>query len=323
MDKEDELLEGQTDDEEDLFDLSLDDLSPEDIDQEPLEKEPDEEIIELMDLVEKGEKALDTGDGEMTNLLEDDQPTEGLGDIVINKEVSREEALAQEETELDLDDISLEPDLVLGEETDSEDGISDVDIDEGDLEKILEGENDEDMGMNLDSSVVSEESLGELIDEVVLDEPVVDEESESEEAIAEEDIDEGDLEKILEEEPDEDLDMTSVSPIDSVEIPESVEEEALEEPETQMEAEDPEEKTDEEDIPQQDMVPEKEEAPAQRPVEEMIGISEEKIEAIVTRVVGDVVERVTRETMTSVAEKVISEAIDALRESLDLESDSE
>ncbi|MFC1534654.1 hypothetical protein ACFL7M_14970 [Thermodesulfobacteriota bacterium] len=62
-------------------------------------------------------------DGEMTNLLEDDQPTEGLGDIVINKEVSREEALAQEETELDLDDISLEPDLVLGEETDSEDGM--------------------------------------------------------------------------------------------------------------------------------------------------------------------------------------------------------
>ena len=49
----------------------------------------------------------------------------------------------------------------------------------------------------------------------------------------------------------------------------------------------------------------------------MIGISEEKIEAIVTRVVQDVVERVTRETVANVAEKVITEAIDALKQSLE------
>lgn len=47
-----------------------------------------------------------------------------------------------------------------------------------------------------------------------------------------------------------------------------------------------------------------------------IGISEEKLEAIVTRVVQDVVERVARETMTSVAEKVIGEAIESLKKSL-------
>ena len=52
--------------------------------------------------------------------------------------------------------------------------------------------------------------------------------------------------------------------------------------------------------------------------EEPIGISEEKIEAIITRVVQDVVEKAARETMTTVAEKLITEAIEALRESLEL-----
>jgi len=52
--------------------------------------------------------------------------------------------------------------------------------------------------------------------------------------------------------------------------------------------------------------------------EEPLGISEERIEAIITKVVSDVVERVARETMTNVAEKVIREAIDNLRNSLDL-----
>jgi hypothetical protein len=51
--------------------------------------------------------------------------------------------------------------------------------------------------------------------------------------------------------------------------------------------------------------------------EGLIGLSEEKIEAIVTSVIQDVVERVTRETMASVAEKVIREAIDALKQSLE------
>jgi len=62
-----------------------------------------------------------------------------------------------------------------------------------------------------------------------------------------------------------------------------------------------------------------EEGPGEKKAEEEpIGISEERIEAIITKVVSDVVERVTRETMTSVAEKVIREAIDDLRQSLDL-----
>lgn len=56
----------------------------------------------------------------------------------------------------------------------------------------------------------------------------------------------------------------------------------------------------------------------EEPTEGTISISEERVEAIITRVVGDVVERVARETMARVAEKVIKEAIDDLRQSLEL-----
>ena len=55
--------------------------------------------------------------------------------------------------------------------------------------------------------------------------------------------------------------------------------------------------------------------------EKSFGLSEEDIEDIVSRVVKEVVERVTRETMIEVAEKVITEAIDALKQSLESISD--
>jgi predicted transcriptional regulator len=48
-----------------------------------------------------------------------------------------------------------------------------------------------------------------------------------------------------------------------------------------------------------------------------VEISEEKIETIITRVVQDVVEKVARETFTTVAEKLIAEAIETLKESLE------
>ena len=69
-----------------------------------------------------------------------------------------------------------------------------------------------------------------------------------------------------------------------------------------------------------------EEAGEQGPVvvagtEGSMGISEERIEEIITRVVQDVVERVARETMANVAEKLITEAIDELKASLEAASD--
>jgi hypothetical protein len=56
-------------------------------------------------------------------------------------------------------------------------------------------------------------------------------------------------------------------------------------------------------------------------LEQQIGLSEERIEAIITQTVERVVEKVTRETMVTVAEKVIGEAIEALRQSLESSSD--
>lgn len=51
--------------------------------------------------------------------------------------------------------------------------------------------------------------------------------------------------------------------------------------------------------------------------EGQVEISEEKIESLITSVVQDVVEKVARETFTTVAEKLIAEAIDTLKESLE------
>jgi uncharacterized hydantoinase/oxoprolinase family protein len=44
------------------------------------------------------------------------------------------------------------------------------------------------------------------------------------------------------------------------------------------------------------------------------------MEAIITRVVENVLDRVVRETLTNVAEKVITEAIDTLRQSIESNS---
>lgn len=53
----------------------------------------------------------------------------------------------------------------------------------------------------------------------------------------------------------------------------------------------------------------------------LIGLSEDRLEAILARVVREVVEKVARETMTSIAEKVIGEAIEALRHSIESSRD--
>ena len=51
--------------------------------------------------------------------------------------------------------------------------------------------------------------------------------------------------------------------------------------------------------------------------QELSGISEERIEALITKTVRDVVEKVARETMTTVAEKLINDAIEALKQTLE------
>jgi hypothetical protein len=95
-------------------------------------------------------------------------------------------------------------------------------------------------------------------------------------------------------------------------------EESIEEPGLEMEREvTPDDLIGVPDIPAEEL-----ESEALSPTtEELIPISEERIEAIITRVVEDVVERVARETMTNVAERMITEAIAALTQSLESPQD--
>jgi hypothetical protein len=51
--------------------------------------------------------------------------------------------------------------------------------------------------------------------------------------------------------------------------------------------------------------------------QKLSGISEERIEALITKTVRDVVEKVARETMTTVAEKLINDAIEALKQTIE------
>jgi len=267
MGKDDDLLEDQTDGEDNIFDLSLDDLSPEDIDHASANEGPDEEIIELMELVEKGEKDLEESDGEITLSYEDDRPTKELGGagrsvnaLSDDREASDEE-VSLSETDMALANISLESDI-----------------------SLLEG-----------------------------DEPDM--------RASGENFAEDEIEKMLKEETEQDLNMTIQSPIGSPEALKPVGETTLKETETLIDAEPPNKTEGKKIFQRQDILRERKGDLAQPPVEEITAISQEKIEAIVKRVVEDVVERVARETMAQVAERVIREAIDALKQSLEKDSE--
>jgi hypothetical protein len=265
MGKDDDLLEDQADDEDNIFDLSLDDLSPEDIDHASANGGADSEIIELMELVEKGEKDLEESDEEITLSYEDDRPTKDLrgasrteNALSDDREESGEE-VSLSETDLALANISLESDI-----------------------SLLEG-----------------------------DEPDMGDRGEN---FAEDEID-----KMLETE--QALNMTIQSPIGSPEASKPVEETTLEETETLIEVEPPDKTEGKKIFRQKDIARERKGDLTQPLIEEMAAISEEKIEAIVKRVVEDVVEKVARETMAEVAERVIREAINALKQSLEKDSE--
>lgn len=317
MDKEDDLLEGQTDSEENLFDLSLDDLTPEDIDHEPAEEETDEDIIELMDLVEKGEKDLESGDWELAPFLEEEKPTEELKSTEAPGGSSDDaELLSQMESDLDLNDITLDSDLNIEEGAKPAEELLEEDIARGDIEKVLEEEGSQVMDMTLDGDIEPEESFEDFIETSDLEEHLIEEGAGLEEELSKEDTAEGVLDHMPE--PAEEMDMAIESPISSEESQEGLEEE----PEVQMEVEPLREEIAPDEAPAEEFISPDEEKSTEHFVDEaMVGISEEKIEAIVTRVVGDVVERVARETMADVAEKLIREAIDTLKQSLDTDSD--
>ena len=231
MKKDDNLSKDQTDEEE-IFDLSLDDLSESDINIASNNEESDEEIIELMELVEKGDKDLKSSDEEATLAYdEDDQATR---EIKADRKAPVEETPLSE-TDMVLANISLESDISL--------------LQGGEEDKAGKGE----------------------------------------------DLDEDEIEEMLEEETDQSLHETIHRPIVSSQAPGPSRKTDLQKAEAMREVK----------------------APTRAPVKEISAIPEEKIEAIVKKAVEDVVERVARETMANVAERVIREAIDSLKQSLE------
>jgi hypothetical protein len=308
MKKSDELMRGRTDGEEDLFDLSLDDLEPEDTIVESHVDEADEEIIELIDLVEKGD--IDLGE-------EGEGPSELLATIQEIEEDTGDD-LKVDET-LDLLNIPLDQDLELYQIDglkEEDKGIDAFEITDSDL--FTEHEPEQPAG----AAEAVDALFDDIADESALKELIADETETSKSGTEIEgflDAGVGELESVslVHEE-----DKTIRGNEESTEAPAPVMGLKPEETEQPAALTLPEETVEERPAVQQYSAPVKEEARPTLPHEAIVtGLSEEKIEAIIRKAVEDVVERVARETMTSVAEKMIGDAIETLKKSIESASD--
>jgi hypothetical protein len=143
MDNDDNLFDDEIDGDEDLLDISLDDLTTDDL-EEPAPEKPDEEVIELIDLVEKSDEDIDEDiiDFDDTKPLPANKELiEKLKLAAANNKDNDEpgeigDAASISRSDLELGDITLEtgvPDLKKGmeqEETfDTVDTDTDIDLD--------------------------------------------------------------------------------------------------------------------------------------------------------------------------------------------------
>jgi hypothetical protein len=348
MEKDNDILDDQLNG-DDLFDLSLDDLSPEEKEKENVEEEPDEDIIELIDLVEKGGKDLEElADENGQSGGTDQQADDLLSDLKEGDE--GDEPLSQ--SDLDLTDTSLEEGETEGVQIEEE-------VTEEDFDQLLKDDSDSDMGLAFDEPTKQEDNFDDLLNDTDVAEEITDEEK-PEDIPSDEEISEEDFEQLLDESPESELDINVDSPVEAEEPIEDLMEESLSEEAPGLESvteleeepvsihdngeEDEMAQTIQSPIEVEDDFEHLEEAvtsdiqdetvsdisgetegdqaiSSESDIEKMINISEETIETIVERVVGNVVERVARETMVEVAEKLISEAIDSLKKSLESDSD--
>ena len=317
MEKEGRNLGGQVENEDELLNFDLDDISTADLDR--MNFDSDDEIIELTELLEKGPDDEETR--AMDGAWREESPGLGMepgidfstNEIAKAMDEGHDDSLRSSEDELDVSDISLELDLK----------------DEGEREPEHKGYEGEITAAELDK--ILEEKPLELETETI-EKPV-------QEAAQEGDISAADLEGLLEETSLEEgeLDLAEGPDIEEPEI--SVEEQkaAVDFLESAREddaavALEPEEESEPDGetqafIEMEDLAAPAEEEPgladtAFEPASpESLGISEEKIEAVITKVVEDVAERVIRETVAEVAEKVLTEVIDALKKSLESTSE--
>lgn len=295
-DNEDLFKEGEKS-KEDSLDFEFDDLSEQDFEVVSGDSPSDDEIIDLIDIIESEE--VPEGE-EIESLLEEDEGVNGKAE----KEDGLKEDVSDEiETDLDfkleelLGDDSSETDIVEPEEEESE---------------------PEKPGDLFEEDVVATETAACVELEVVQEDAQDVEEEESLDLEAELDSGFEELEDLKPEEDDADIEPEE-------NVFDDVSEETLLEEETATEDityktgaldEDDEEEQGKERIATGEQ-PETGEGEITSVTDKMAGISEEKIEAVVTRVVQDTLERVARETMITVSEKLITEAIDTLKQSLE------
>ena len=334
MEKEGRTLNSQTENEEELLNFDLDDISTEDL--EKMNLESDEEIIELTDLVEKG-PADDETMAMDTDWSKESPPVEIEGDIELStNEIARalDEGLDQPDQDdnapaedFDVSDISLELDLEDGGRPEPETEAEEVEITAAELDRILE---EKPMEAEIETVEQPPEEKEEAAQEISAAElEGFFEESARGEAVLdlgeEPDVQEPEIsaetQKALEdfvEAAREDEATVALEPEESLESDEETQS-FIEMEQTPA--------SDEAESDLGDVAPEegeKEEFPdifSDATAAEALGISEERVEAIMTKVVEEVAERVIRETVAEVAEKVLTEAIDALKKSLDVDSD--
>lgn len=330
MAKDDELLEEKIDDEIDLLNFDLDDLEEEDSAQditEPtaLAEDSGDEIIDLLDIVDKGDVSAQPDDTDISQLLDSDDLGGKSEDTAVQEPTQVTDAApqlkeSQEPTEVDIDisDLELESDLTADDVSAAIEETGEIDVSESDLKEMLEEEPDQAVEDDLAGTLESEETFDDLMKDADLEESFAVEGPEIKVEIGEEEITESDLEKLLEDQPDEGLEVEIEPPSAPIEAPPKV----VEEPTVKMEAEPPEEEVAEPaDIELEMEKPKK--APKAVPAEKIAPISEERIEAAVVDAVQNTVERVAGETIASVVERVAGETVAEVAERVARETISE
>lgn len=337
MEKEGRTQNSQTENEEELLNFDLDDISTEDL--EKMNLDSDEEIIELTDLVEKGPADDETMAME-TDWSKESPPVEIEGDIELStNEIARalEETPDQEDKapaeDFDVSDISLELDLEDGGKAALEAEAEEGEITAAELDRILE-----------ETAVEPEIEMVEQPSEEKEEAPPPEISAAELESFFKESA-RGEAVLDLDEEPD--VQEPEISKETQKALEDFVEAAREDEAAVALEPEEAPEETPESEVETQPFIDmeqaaapvdaeadlgdvgageaEKEEEFqdifADATAAELAGISEERVEAIITKVVEGVAERVIRETVAEVAEKVLTEAIDALKKSLDADSD--
>jgi hypothetical protein len=321
MKKDKDLVKDANKDEEDLLDFEFDELSDGDIEASNGGSPLDDEIIELDDIVEKGGLLEDDESEEVTTLMHEDE-------IIQKADSALDEPFPSDDLDQSLEgvgseDFNLDMDAELENLGTSEiniirPGNAEEDSESDTIARFLDGEEsfekelsseEEAAFASIESDQPSEADSSQVV-EMQLDAALESLEASEKDDFEAEILDE-DLERVSDAESldEADLDMNGSEESEVSEL-------VLEEPGMDIAPEIPHEdlssvpETMEEELAPEDVA-------VSPPGEGVIDISEERIEAIITRVVQDVVEKVARETMTTVAEKLITEAIDTLKESLE------